>query len=404
MIRAQKYLLLTLSVFLFSCEAQNKEVQFEVKTGSKVLIENHLKELKDKKLGLVMNQSARVDGVHMLDTLLALGMNITALFAPEHGFRGNSGAGEIIENGIDQATQLPVYSLYGDTKSPTSKMLEEVDLLIFDMQDVGARFYTYNTTMKYVLEAGAEYGKEVWILDRPNPAGGNYIAGWVLEEEFESFIGSYPIPIAHGLTLGELALMALRENWLEIDKELKLKIVKMEGWNRAMKWPETGLNWLPPSPNLPTYEHAFVYLGTCFFEGTTLSEGRGTPDPFLTIGSPTTHVDKDLISDLENRYKVKLDTISFMPHSIPGKAYKPKFEGEKSFGLSIQPTTEFDDPVAFGTELLHLLINSSQGAEYTNFLYLLSGTKKIDSQNSQSNWGTSFTEFVIKRKEYLLYN
>ena len=163
-------------------------------------------------------------------------------------------------------------------------MLEEIDVLLFDMQDVGARFYTYNSTMKYVIEAAAEQGIEVWILDRPNPLGGDYVAGWVLEPEYNSFVGTYPIPIAHGLTLGELAQMALGEDWYETDAKVNLRVIPMSGWQREMKWNDTQLEWVPPSPNLPTFEHAYAYIGTCFFEGTTLSEGRGTEHPFLMMG------------------------------------------------------------------------------------------------------------------------
>ena len=180
--------------------------QANINVGAKVLIQEHLDELDGRNIGLVMNPTARVDGVHMLDTLIALGLPVKALFAAEHGFRGSQGAGEIIQDGLDEATGLPVFSLYGATKKPTAQMLEEIDVLLFDMQDVGARFYTYNSTMKYVIEAAAEQGIEVWILDRPNPLGGDYVAGWILEPEYNSFVGTYPIPIAHGLTLGELAL------------------------------------------------------------------------------------------------------------------------------------------------------------------------------------------------------
>src|SRR5699024_7078966 len=163
--------------------------------GAQVLIEHHLDELKGKKVGLVMNSTARVEGTHMLDTLLALGVDVTALFSPEHGFRGEYGAGEMIQNGVDQASGLPVFSLYGDTKKPTPKMLQQVDLLLFDMQGVGARFYTYISTLGLVLEAAAESNIPIWILDRPNPAGGQMIAGWLMREKHRSFVGAYPIPM-----------------------------------------------------------------------------------------------------------------------------------------------------------------------------------------------------------------
>lgn len=396
-------LIVIISLSYLGCEAQTGESKFVVKTGAKVLIQKHLDSLEGKRVGLVMNHSARVDGVHMLDTLLALNVDITALFAPEHGFRGDAGAGEIIKNGVDQATNLPVYSLYGTNRKPTNESMNEVDILLFDMQDVGARFYTYNSTLKNVLEAAADNGKEVWVLDRPNPAGGDYVSGWILEEEFKSFVGVYPMPVAHGLTLGELANMAIYEQWLETSEKPDLKIIKMEGWVRSMKWADTGLTWLAPSPNLPSFEHAYVYLGTCFVEGTTLSEGRGTPDPFLTLGSPSTNISPEDLYMLESKYHVKLDTLSFTPVSIPGKSLDPKHKDEQSFGIRIQTTPAFDDPVSFGVELLYLLMENSQDANYVDYLYLLSGSREIDVQNLTKGWGKSFDEFVQKREQYLLY-
>lgn len=391
-------------IFIIACSNKKQEEKAIIKTGAEIMIDKYVSELDGKRVGLVMNQSARVNRVHMLDTLLTLGVNVTSLFAAEHGFRGDLGAGEVIKDGVDQETGLPVYSLYGSVKKPSKEMLEEVDVLIFDMQDVGARFYTYNSTMKKILEAAGDFDKEVWILDRPNPAGGEYVSGWVLEEEFQSFIGSYPIPIAHGLTLGELAIMASSEGWLNTSRIPELRVIKMEGWKRSMMWPETGLTWLPPSPNLPTFEHAYVYLGTCFFEGTTLSEGRGTTDPFLTIGSPNTNIEpKDLVS-LSKKYKIELDTISFIAKSISGKSLNPKYEGEKSFGISIKITSQFSDPVAFGIELSHLLMNKTTDAALIDYIYLLSGSKKIEQEGDVINWGEPFVEFVSKRKNYLLYD
>lgn len=399
------FLNVLLLFLLFASCAKQKEVQVEkVKTGAEVLLERYLNDLHGKRIGLVMNPTARIGNVHLLDTLLAVNANIQALFAPEHGFRGDAGAGEVIKDGIDQATGLKVYSLYGSIKKPTSEMLEDVDILIFDMQDVGARFYTYNSTLKYVIEAAAEYDKEVWILDRPNPAGGDYVSGWVLEKEFESFVGTYPVPVAHGLTLGELALMAEGEGWFETETKPKLRVIEMEGWKREMKWPETGLRWIPPSPNLPSFEHAYVYLGTCFFEGTTLSEGRGTEDPFLLVGSPNTETGMIDVEELQKRFSVRLDTVSFKPVSIPGKAIKPKFKDQESRGVKISLSNEnpLSDPVFFGVELMRELMRASHDAKFKKYLYNLAGTTKIDSVDIK--WGDTFDEYLEKRKKYLLYN
>ena len=396
-------------------------VHAQVRTGAEMLIENHLEELEGKRVGLVMNPTARIGNVHVLDTLLALDVNVTALYAPEHGFRGNYADGEVIEGGVDQASGLPVLSLYGSTKRPTKEMLEGVDILLFDMQDVGARFYTYNSTMKNIIEAATEFSKEVWVLDRPNPAGGDYVSGWVLEEEFKSFVGSYPIPVAHGLTLGELALMAAGEGWFEVEEEPNLKVIEMKGWRRSMLWPETGLPWIPPSPNLPTFEHAYVYLGTCFFEGVNISEGRGTDDPFLTIGTPESFgedIKEDLLSYfsfLEDKYSIEIDTVSFIPQSITGKAVNPKFEGELLHGVSLTVSPEFNQPLEFGLELFSAFAFSmpftKTKLEIRDHLYLLSGTRKINRLieppvrlDLTNDWGMTFDQFVVNRGKYLLYN
>lgn len=402
------YSILFFLTLIICCDKKAEQAPPNVKSGAQLLIENHLQELEGRKVGLVMNPTARIEGVHVLDTLLALDVNISGLFAPEHGFRGDYADGEVIEGGIDQASGLPVFSLYGSNKKPTREMLEEIDVLLFDMQDVGVRFYTYNSTMKNIIEAAAEFDKEVWILDRPNPAGGDYVSGWVLEEEYKSFIGSYPIPVAHGLTLGELALMAIGESWLDTEQEPKVKIIEMEGWKRNMRWPETGLNWIPPSPNLPAFENAYVYLGTCFFEGVNISEGRGTDSPFLTIGYPELELDLIEIGKLETRFGVKIDTVSFIPETMPGKAYNPKFEGERIRGVSISITPEFNDPVTFGLELVKLIRSTilEQDKEFTHrrHLLLLSGNDDILSWEEEYNWESEIEDFLLKREKYLLYD
>ncbi len=402
------YSILFFLTLIICCDKKVEQAPPVVKSGAQLLIENHLPELEGRKIGLVMNPTARIGGVHVLDTLLALDVNISALFAPEHGFRGDYADGEVIEGGIDQASGLPVFSLYGSNKKPTEEMLKEIDVLLFDMQDVGVRFYTYNSTMKNIIEAAAEFDKEVWILDRPNPAGGDYVSGWVLEEEYKSFIGSYPIPVAHGLTLGELALMAMGEDWLDTEQEPKVKIIEMEGWKRNMRWPETGLNWIPPSPNLPAFENAYVYLGTCFFEGLNISEGRGTNSPFLTIGYPELELDLIEIGKLETRFGVEIDTVSFIPETIPGKAYNPKFEEESIRGVSISITPEFNDPVTFGLEMVKLfrstILDQDKAFTHRRHLLLLSGNDDILSWEEEYNWESEIEDFRLKREEYLLYD
>lgn len=403
-------LLLIFLASVTSCTMEDPpESQTAVKTGAEKLISDHLDELDGLRVGLVMNPTAVVDGVHMLDTLMALDVSVTALFAPEHGFRGEAGAGEIIEDGVDQQTGLPVYSLYGNTRKPTPEMLEGLDVLIFDMQDVGVRFYTYHATMGLVMEAAADSGIPVWILDRPNPLGGDYVSGWIREEEFVSFVGPYPIPAAHGMTLGELALMMTGERWLESDAQPDLRIIEMEGWSRAMLWPETNLPWIAPSPNLPTFEHAYVYPGTCLIEGTTLSEGRGTDDPFLLLGSPNTELGETNFERLNEMISGgRVSPAIFTPRSIPGVASSPKHEDAEVSGLRVH-VDNFDqfDPFQNGLIILAELMQNSPGESTNNFLYNLAGTRKIDAiisgEISPDEADFELEEFMELRQTYLLY-
>ncbi|SHE78058.1 Uncharacterized conserved protein YbbC, DUF1343 family [Fodinibius roseus] len=404
-------LLLLLTVCTYACQSQSSGSHSGVKVGAHVLIDEHLDELEGKRVGLVMNPTARVEEEHMLDTLLARGVNVTALFAAEHGFRGDAGAGETIEDGVDQATGLPVFSLYGETKKPTAGMLEEVDLLLFDMQDVGARFYTYNVTLGNVIEAASAHGVPVWVLDRPNPAGGNYISGWMLQDEHRSFVGGYPIPMAHGMTLGELARMMVGEQWIEYADKSTLRVIPMEGWQRAMKWRETGLEWIPPSPNLPTFRHAYLYLGTVLFEGVNISEGRGTPDPFMMIGSPSTTLTTSHIAPLRRNFEgVNIERISFRPRSIPGKAPSPKFEGERCHGVELQITDiNRVDPIALGVELLAAMLDATPKAELSGFIEKLSGIdrsellQQLEDGSYREQWEETAEQFSEQRSKYLLY-
>jgi uncharacterized protein YbbC (DUF1343 family) len=400
-------LLLSLVSFI-SCVKEESIEQETVRTGAEILIENHLDELEGKRVGLVMNPTARIGETHMLDTLMARDVNVQALYAPEHGFRGEAGAGEIIEDGIDQETGLPVYSLYGSTRKPTADMLETVDLLLFDMQDVGARFYTYIATLGLVMEAASESEIPVWVLDRPNPLGGDYVSGWMLEEEFESFVGPYPIPVAHGLTMGELAQMIAGEEWMEFANPPDLRVIEMDGWARDMKWPDTGLNWVAPSPNLATFEQAFLYPGTVFFEGTSMSEGRGTDQPFLILGDPDTELPADSIRALnEITDQLQINSLTFTPRSIPGAAATPKHMDLESFGVQVKVNGYDFDSVRIGLELFKTLVNATPEVEINNFLYNLAGTRGIDKVISgeldpmEIDFG--LYPFLEKREDYLIY-
>ncbi|MFD2532638.1 exo-beta-N-acetylmuramidase NamZ family protein [Gracilimonas halophila] len=406
----RNHLLFILTVFILftGCNLQYAEEQPKVKLGIEVLLEDHLQGLEGKRVGLLMNPTSRVNGVHMVDTLMNSGVNVTALFAAEHGFRGQSGAGEVIEDGIDQETGLPVFSLYGSSKKPTAEMLEYVDVILFDLPDMGVRFYTYSATMGLVMEALAENDKELWILDRPNPLGGEYVAGWILQEEYKSFVGFYPTPVIYGMTMGELAQMAVGEGWLELEQIPNYRIIKTAGWQRDMIWPETGLEWIAPSPNLPTFEHAFAYAGTVIFEGTNLSEGRGTENPFLMIGSPDLNFSGSELDSIQEKHSVRIDSVTFEPRSIPGKALSPKLEGELCYGfhLSFPEGYSKTDPLKLGLALLEFNRDHTDDFEikpFANNLFGIDLKTIIENKAGLPSWEDEVASFKKKRADYLLY-
>ncbi len=237
-----------------------------------------------KCIGVVSNHTGVTPELeHLVDVLyFKLRLDVRAIFAPEHGFRGDMPEGFSVESYVDERTRLPVYSLYGVRLKPSKETLSEIDVLIYDIQDVGARFYTYISTLFYVLEAAGENDVEVIVLDRPNPITGNRVEGPILDKRYRSFVGIWDIPVRHGMTVGELALLFNEEAGLNT----KLKVHRMIEWNRRMWFDETGLPWVPPSPNMPCLSTATVYPGTCLLEGTNISEGRGTTKPFELIGAP----------------------------------------------------------------------------------------------------------------------
>ena len=257
----------------------------KVKLGIEKLLETSPKWLKEKRIGLLVNQ-ASVDSHlrHTVDLLMqSYPHNIKALFGPQHGIRGEK-QDNMVESDdfIHPRFNLPVFSLYGATRIPTREMLEHIDILIIDLKDVGTRVYTFISTMAYCLETAKQYDKKVVVLDRPNPIGGDKLEGNLLKDEFRSFVGVSPLPMRHGLTIGELALLFNQHYKIGCE----LEIISMDGWNRSMLFNETGLHWIPPSPNMPTPATAMVYPGQVILEGTNLSEGRGTTNPFELFGSP----------------------------------------------------------------------------------------------------------------------
>ena len=382
-----------------------------LKTGAQILSYRYLHELEGRNIGLIANPTARVGDSHLLDLLTVYGIRINSLFAPEHGFRGDRPAGEEIQGGMDVETGLIVHSLYGSTRKPTPEMLEDIDLLIFDMQDVGVRFYTYISTLGLVLEAAAQQDVEVWVLDRPNPLGGEYVSGWVMQDEHQSFVGAFPIPVVHGLTMGEIALMINKEGWTKAGQKANLRVIKMENWSREQHWNETGLEWRAPSPNLPHFTNALVYPGTCFFEGSNMSEGRGTSDPFMLVGSPGQQFTYEQLELITNRYPVSLERVEFVPEDMPGMAVNPKHKGETVIGVRVSPLT-LDPmrlrPLEMGLELFRLLLRSDPDAETNRFLYNLAGTTQIDHFIEHDNpaavyWQEELDMFRELRENYLLY-
>ena len=403
-------------MFLSSSGCQQPEKTQKVMFGDEIFITNHLDLIKGKQIGIITNQTGVLpNGTHLVDTLFNLGYNIAAIFAPEHDFRGKLLAGESFENKVDAETGIPVYSIYGKTKKPTKESLVNLDILLFDIQDIGARFYTYISTLYYVLQAAAENNIPVVVLDRPDPLSGTNIDGPVLSDEFKSFIGIATIPVIYGLTVGEIAKLFTGENYIGTDSTPDLTIIKLDGWKREYYWDDFENNWIPTSPNIPGFETALVYPGTCFLEGTNVSEGRGTEEPFSTIGAPFIKSDK-LISEMKknNIPGVELTPVTFSPKKIAGKTNNPKYEGIECYGIKISITdkTKFK-AVEFGVYLLSSLINLyNQNFRFKDdFFDKLAGTDRLRKEllagkvpyEIIKSWNTALEKFKSIRKKYLLY-
>jgi uncharacterized protein YbbC (DUF1343 family) len=351
-------------------------------------LDRYLKHLEGKRVGLVVNQTSMVSNTHLVDTLISRGVEVTTIFAPEHGFRGEADAGAHIKDAKDTKTGLPIISLYGSNKKPSKAQMQNLDVLVFDIQDVGTRFYTYISTMHYAMEACAENGKSMLVLDRPNP-NGHYVDGPVLEMEHKSFVGMHPIPIVHGLTVGELAEMINGEKWLEGERSCELTVIKMENYDHTMAYE------LPvrPSPNLPNPQSIALYPSICFFEGTNVSVGRGTPTPFQVIGSP---------------FYQKKD-YSFIPVSTPG-ATDPPHKGVQCYGIDL---TDPSHAQPFTLKYLLEMYNNSTNKDkfFNNFFEKLAGTSELRKQviagktetEIRASWEPNLSDYKVLRKNYLLY-
>ncbi len=351
-------------------------------------LELYLPELQGKRVGLIVNQTSMVGKTHLVDTLLSRGINVATIFAPEHGFRGEADAGAHVKDAKDTKTGLPIISLYGSNRKPTPEQMQQIDVLVFDIQDVGTRFYTYISTMHYAMEAAAENNKPIFILDRPNP-NGNYVDGPVLDPALKSFVGMHPIPIVHGLTVGELAKMINGEKWLEGGRQANLTVIPVANYTHQTAYT------LPvkPSPNLPNQQAILLYPSLCLFEGTTVSVGRGTDTPFQVIGSPY--------------YTSK--AFSFTPQSTPG-ATNPPHKGETCYGYDLtQPADAQPFTLAF---LLEMYQHSTQKDKFFNsFFEKLAGTPLLREQiiagkteaEIRASWEPALTNYKQMRKQYLLY-
>ena len=347
--------------------------------------------LQDKKVGLVVNQTSTVGSRHLVDTLLNWGITITKIFAPEHGFRGDVHDGGTIHDNIDQATGLPIISIYGKVKKPSAEQLKDVDILLFDIQDVGARFYTFISTLHYVMEAAAENNKKLIILDRPNP-NGDYVDGPVLKPAFKSFVGMHPLPIVHGLTVGELATMINGERWLKEGQKCELEVIKVKNYSHDIPWDLK----IPPSPNLPNNQAVRWYPSLCLFEATVMSVGRGTDAPFQRLGAP----------------QIKSD-FNFTPKSIKGKSVYPKHLDTVCYGedlRSIKKIPKFNlsllikyyNLVNIGPDFFNRKKTFNQLAGNDQLMQqIISG---LSEEKIQMSWAKDLAEYRGLRKKYLLYD
>lgn len=353
--------------------------------------DDYLPLLQGKRIGIVGNQTSIIGETHLVDTLLSLGIDVRKIFTPEHGFRGTADAGAKVSSGKDEKTGLPIVSLYGKNKKPTSEMLQGIDIILFDLQDVGVRFYTYISTMSYMMEAAAENHIPVIVLDRPNP-NGFYIDGPVLKAENQSFVGMHQVPVVYGMTIGEYAKMVNGEGWLKNGVTCDLTVIPIKKYKR------NAIYELPvkPSPNLPNWESVYLYPTLCFFEGSIVSVGRGTETPFQIYGHP----------NMRGSY-------TFTPKSTNG-ASKPLLEGQRCRGENL---VEFAHNYALNANQLQLewIIEAYQQLKdkgfFTNYFRLLSGDKQLqrdiekgkNADEIRTTWKDDLKAFEAIRAKYLMY-
>ncbi len=400
-----KYAALLLAAFSF-LRAQDAELKF----GCDILLSDKIELVQNKRLGIVTNKSAVLnDGSSLIDALLDnRTLDIRAFFALEHGLELDQADGVNIRG--TSVNEVEVFSLYGDTKKPTSEMLSDIDMVVFDVQDVGVRFFTFSSSLFYILGACAQYNVDVLVLDRPNPIGGMNVDGPVLKDEFKSFVGIDNIPVIHGMTIGELALLFNDR----IERRADLEVVKMKGWQRNSYWADYDVDWENPSPNLIDFEITMLYPATVFFEGTNISEGRGTYTPFAIFGAPFIN-NKEIKSRLNSLPLEGIETraIDYVPFPIDGKAVNPKYNGDICFGVQLKVIDrEKYNPLKTAINLLNVVQDMYPDKfEMKEYFDLLWGTDQVrkdilnglGTEEIISKWQKDLETFKEVRNNYLLY-
>ncbi|MED5475043.1 MAG: DUF1343 domain-containing protein [Candidatus Neomarinimicrobiota bacterium] len=387
-----------------------------VYTGLDVLEISEFNEIKNKNIGLLINQtSVNRQKKNIIDIFYNNDdIKIKKIFTPEHGLNGKFNAGEFVDSDIDKEKNIDIISLYGKNKKPNASDLVDLDLIIYDIQDIGSRFYTYISTMTYMMEACAEQNIKMIILDRPNLLGGNYIKGPLLNVNYSSFVGMHPIPIIHGMTSGELAIMINESKW--IAEKVDLTIIPIINWKRNTTIENTNLIWTKPSPNIVDYETVKLYAGLCLLEGTNISEGRGTQDPFKIFGAPFIS-SEDLLSSGNNLkyFGINLKKIDFIPTSIFEMAKWPKLKDEKCFGLKLEIEKKDYDVLKFTVNLM-VLLNDLYPNKFkfleSNFIDNLYGSDKLrktiinkeNINNLFKDWENDEEYFKKKRAKFLIYD
>lgn len=349
--------------------------------------------LKDKRIALLSNHTGMVGDEHTLDIMLANKLNVTTIFSPEHGFRGNADAGEHVASGKDRKTGIPIASLYnGGKRMPAKSVMDGIDVIVVDIQDVGLRFYTYYCTMIDLMNAAAAHGKEFMVLDRPNPNGMS-VDGPVLDMKYASGVGRLPIPTLHGMTLGELARMANGEGWLKGGAKVSLTVIPCDGYTHATRY----ILPIPPSPNLPDMKAIYMYPSTCYFEATDVSLGRGTDTPFTIYGHP----------------KMTEGDYYFTPRSRPGAKTPPQM-GKRCRGRNLRSMTD-EEMIAQGVNFEYIIdayrAMGKPAKFFTSFFELLAGNDKIRTMiesgatagQIKESWRSDVEQFKARRKPYLLY-